>query len=312
MGNRSPVNIRRGWHKLKKSPAAYFKKNYKTLLLDSLFFIAGTFLFSISVSMFSAPNNLAPGGLTGIATILHYLIRVPVGTTSLILNIPLFILGLRFIGGEFIIKSIICTVLVSIEVDATTFLPIYDGSHGNMLLAALYGGVLSGIGLALVFLRGGTTGGTDIGSRLFKLKYKHVPMGQGIMILDAGIILLSVVVFKSVDSGLYAMIELFVSARVIDAILYGSDTGKMILVISDKYNEISEAITVEMNRGVTLLKGHGYYTGREREVLLCAVRRPESPTLRAIVRRVDPNAFMIMCESNEVIGEGFKPITKED
>jgi uncharacterized membrane-anchored protein YitT (DUF2179 family) len=284
----------------------------KELALDTLFLTAGCFIYSASVTIFTAPNKMAPGGITGISTLLHYTIGTPIGTMILILNIPLFVLAFKFLKGKFLIKSIICTAISSVAIDALTFLPKYDGSHGNMLLAALYGGVLSGVGLSLVFLRGSTTGGTDIASRLLKLKWQHVPMGRMMLGLDCCVILVSLFVFKSIDSGLYSMIQLFVSSRVIDAILYGSDTGKMVLVMSDKQEEIAKAITFELNRGITMLKGRGFYTGNDREVLLCAVRRPQTARLRAIVRKIDPAAFMIMCEAGDVIGEGFKPISKDD
>lgn len=285
--------------------------SHKELAVDVLFWTVGCFIFSASVAVFTAPNKMAPGGLTGVATILYYTIGTPIGLTTLLLNIPLFILGFRFIGGKFIISSIICTVISSLGVDLLSFLPKYDGNHGNMLLAALYGGVLSGIGLGLIFLRGSTTGGSDIASRLLKLRWPYVSMGRMIMLVDAVVIITSTIVFRSVDSGLYAMIQLFVSSKVIDAMLYGADTGKMVLVVSEKNKEIATAIMAELDRGVTMLKGSGFYSGNDREVLLCAVRRQQTPSLRAIVRKVDPSAFIILCEADDVIGEGFKPITKD-
>lgn len=284
----------------------------KEIALDVLFLTAGCLIYSASVAIFTAPNKMAPGGVTGIATILYYTIGTPIGLMIFILNIPLFILGFKFIGGKFMVMSITCTAITSVGVDLLNFLPKYNANGNNMLLAALYGGVLSGVGLALVFLRGATTGGTDIASRLLKLKWPHVPMGRMMMIIDTIIILTSVFVFKSVDSGLYALIQLFASSKVIDIILYGLDTGKMVLVISDKNDEIAKKITVELDRGVTMLKGRGFYTDTDREVLMCAVRRPQVSQVRAIVRVIDPSAFIIMCEASDVIGEGFKPITKED
>lgn len=284
----------------------------KEIALDVLFLTAGCLIYSASVAIFTAPNKMAPGGVTGIATILYYTIGTPIGLMIFILNIPLFILGFKFIGGKFMVMSITCTAITSVGVDLLNFLPKYNANGNNMLLAALYGGVLSGVGLALVFLRGATTGGTDIASRLLKLKWPHVPMGRMMMIIDTIIILTSVFVFKSVDSGLYALIQLFASSKVIDIILYGLDTGKMVLVISDKNDEIAKKITVELDRGVTMLKGRGFYTDTDREVLMCAVRRPQVSQVRAIVRVIDPSAFIIMCEASDVIGEGFKPFTKED
>lgn len=294
---------------LKKLSITEKQKNF---ILDCIFLTLGCFIYSASVAIFTAPNKMAPGGVTGIATILYYTIGTPIGVMIFVLNIPLFILGFWLINGKFVFKSVICTALTSVGVDLLAlFLPKYNGFHGNMLLAALYGGVLSGIGLGLVFLRGATTGGTDIASRLLKLKWPHVPMGRMMMFVDCLIILASIIVFKSIDSGLYAIINLYVSSKVIDIILYGSDTGKMVLVISDKNEEIAKTITEDLDRGVTMLKGRGFYTGRERDVLLCALRRPQAARVRAIVRKADPNAFIIMTQADDVIGEGFKPITKE-
>lgn len=281
----------------------------KDIALDLFFMTVGCFIFAASVAVFTAPNKMAPGGVSGIATLLYYTIGSPIGITTLLLNVPLFIFGFKFIGGRFFIKTFYCTIVSSLAVDLLNFLPKYQG---NMLLAALYGGIISGIGLGLVFMRGSTTGGTDILSRLIKLKLPHIPMGRMLMVIDALIIIVSIAIFKSVDSGLYALINIFASSKIIDAILYGSDTGKMVLVISNNNNEIAKTIISEIDRGVTMLKGRGFYTGTEREVLLCAVRRQEAVEVRKIVRRTDPSAFIIMCEAGDVIGEGFKPITKED
>lgn len=284
-------------------------------LMDFLVCAAGSIIYGVSVSFFTAPNKIAPGGITGISTILYYLIHTPIGTMIFVLNIPLFILGLRFIGGTFMVKSIACTFMTSVAVDmleaGMNFFHI-SAYHGNDILAALYGGVISGVGLALVFLRGATTGGTDIASRLLKLKFRHVSMGRMMFIIDAFIILISAIAFKSIDSALYAMIAIFTSSRVIDSILYGADHGKMAIIISQNNDAIAKAIIHDMDRGLTILKGKGYYTGAEREVLMCAVRRHEAFKLRSLVRANDPSAFVIMCETDEVIGEGFKPITKDE
>lgn len=286
---------------------------YYEYFLDFLFCTLGSVLYGISVTVFTAPNNIAPGGITGIATVLHYLFNTPIGTMIFILNIPLFVIGLRFIGGSFIIKTITCTALTSVVIDILSSISIIQKHvyHGDMLLAAVYGGVLSGIGLALVFLRGATTGGTDIASRLIKLKFKHISMGRMMLIIDFFVIVFAATVFQNVDSALYAIIAIFTASRVIDSILYGSDNGKMAVVISKNNDEIAKAIINDMNRGLTILKGRGFYTGEEREVIMCAVRRPEAARLRTLIKTVDPNAFIIMCDAGEIIGEGFKPINKE-
>ncbi len=275
---------------------------------DMFFFLLGSALYSVSVAVFTAPNKIAPGGLTGIATILYYIIHTPVGTTMFVLNIPLFVLGFRHIGVKFIGRTVICTAMVSVMTDMMSVLPAY---RSNLLLAVLYGGVLSGAGLGLIFLRGATTGGSDVASRLLRIRFPHIPMGRMMLLLDMAIIGVSAIVFRSLDSALYAIICSFTSSRVIDSILYGADTGRMALVISDQNDAIARQVLDHMERGVTLLKGKGVYTGRERDVLMCAVRRPEAAKLRNIIRQTDPAAFVIMCEAGEVIGEGFTPITKD-
>lgn len=275
---------------------------------DMFFFLLGSALYSVSVAVFTAPNKIAPGGLTGIATILYYIIHTPVGTTMFVLNIPLFVLGFRHIGVKFIGRTVICTAMVSVMTDMMSVLPAY---RSNLLLAVLYGGVLSGAGLGLIFLRGATTGGSDVASRLLRIRFPHIPMGRMMLLLDMGIIGVSAIVFRSLDSALYAIICSFTCSRVIDSILYGADTGRMALVISDQNDAIARQVLNHMERGVTLLKGKGVYTGRERDVLMCAVRRPEAAKLRNIIRQTDPAAFVIMCEAGEVIGEGFTPITKD-
>ncbi|MDR3644803.1 MAG: YitT family protein [Clostridia bacterium] len=210
-------------------------QKYYEYLLDAVFCVVGSFIYGVSVSFFTAPNKIAPGGVTGISTILFYLVHTPIGVMIFVLNIPLFVLGLRFIGGSFMVKSIICTALTSVSVDGINAAMAAMGIsayHGNDILAALYGGVLSGLGLAMVFLRNATTGGTDIASRLLKIKFPQVSMGRMMLIIDAFIIAFSAIAFRSIDSALYAMIAIFTSSRVIDSVLYGADTGRMAIIIS--------------------------------------------------------------------------------
>ncbi|MFT8889249.1 MAG: YitT family protein [Ethanoligenens sp.] len=292
-------------------PISSAKITPRELAKDVLFFVAGTFLYSISVSVFTAPNHIAPGGATGLSTILHYLIHTPIGTVIFILNIPLFILAWRFLGKRLVVKTIFCTLLVSVFTDvlALPFVPTYTD---NSILAALYGGVLSGAGLGLVFLRGGTSGGSDILGRLLRLKWPHISMGRMILLVDFCVIALSALVFRNVNVALFAIVVEFTSSRVVDSLLYGADNGRMALIISDRYQDVAEAIRLELNRGVTLLKGEGYYTGKQHEILLCAVRRTQVARLHALVRRTDPQAFVIMCSADEVLGRGFKPLHQHD
>ena len=284
------------------------KDKMKEYFIDAGFFIVGSLLYAVAIKFFIAPNHIAPGGITGISTILNYLYGTPIGTMILILNIPLLILSIIIIGGEFTIKTVVSTVLISVAIDAFPFFPVYKG---NMLLASVYGGVLSGAGLALVFLRGSTTGGSDLASRLIRKKMPHISMGRMIMAIDVCVIISATIAYRNFEIALYSIISIFTSSKVIDNILYGADNGKLYMIISDKDKEICETVTAELKRGITLIKSKGYYTGKDRELLMCAVRRHEAAKLISIVRQIDPFAFVITTEAGAIIGEGFRPIHKD-
>ncbi len=280
----------------------------KEYVVDAGFFIVGSLLYATAIKIFISPNHIAPGGITGISTILNYLLGTPIGTMILILNVPLLILAIIFIGGEFTVKTIFSTVLISVAID---LLPNFYIYKGNLLLAAVYGGVISGAGLALVFLRGSTTGGSDLASRLLRKRLPYISMGRMIMVIDVCVIITATIVYHNLEIALYSIISIFTCSKVIDNILFGADNGKLYLIISQKEQEICEAVTRELNRGITLIKSKGYYTGNDRELLMCAVRRHEAAKLLTIVRRIDPVAFLIATEAGAIIGEGFRPIHKD-
>lgn len=284
------------------------KLNTKELFLDLFFFAAGGFIYAAAITVFTAPNNIAPGGLTGVATILNRLLAFPIGTTVLVLNIPLFLLAARILGTRFLAKTVIATVSASLFLDITPlFLPAYTA---NSMLAALYGGLFSGFGLALVFLRGGTTGGTDIAARLINHRSPHVSIGRSFLILDAVVIASSAVAFRSVESALYAVITIFVSSKVIDQMIYGGDKGKLLYIISDCGEKLASAIIKEVKRGVTILNSTGAYTGNKNSVIMCAVRINEVARVRKVVKTIDPKCFLIIGDASEIIGDGFKDINK--
>ena len=259
------------------------------LLWDGAAFIAGSFLFAVAVNVFTAPNNIAPGGLTGLSTMANYLFGAPIGTTILIFNIPLFIWGVVKVNFRFILKTLAATVISSITIDVTAGL--FPPYRGDLMLAALFSGVLSGAGLGLIFMRGGTTGGTDL-----------------------VVVVISAFVYRNYESPLYAIINIFVTSRLIDAVLYGADTGtgKMMFIISPKNKEIAGRIMTEISRGVTELRSRGGYRGEEGEVLLCAVRRSEVYKTQDIIRSVDPDAFVIVGDAGQISGEGFKQSSKAE
>ena len=289
------------------------KKSKQTeIMIDIIFFIAGSMIEATSVDVFTSPNHIAPGGITGLSTMLNYLWGTPIGTVIFIINIPIFIWAIVEIGYKLVAKTILGTLFCSIAIDVMrTFLPIY---RGDKMLAAIFGGVLEGIGLSLVFMRGGTTGGTDLIARLLGRRFRHVSMGKLILSVDVIIVATSAVVYRSIESPLYALIVIFVSTRLIDAILYGVNigTGKMLFIISECNQQIAQNILKDLDRGVTILKSKGAYSGRESEVLLCAVRRYEVYKVNDIVHSIDKNAFVIIGDAGEISGEGFKEAQPDD
>lgn len=289
---------------------ALSKKKVKDFILDGLFFLAGSFIFAISVNTFTAPNNIAPGGLTGIATMLNYIWGIPIGTVTLLMNIPIFLWGFFEVGYRFILKTIVATAVSSVMIDLTVnILPRYQG---DMLLTTVFGGFFSGLGLALIFVRGGTTGGTDLIANLISLRVRHLSLGRLILIVDMIIVVASAFVYGSYESPLYATIVIYITSKVIDVVLYGADigTGKILFIVSRKNEEIAEKIMQILGRGVTELYSRGAYTKQDGEVLLCAVSRQEVYKVYDIIHSIDPDAFTIVGDAGEISGEGFKEIQK--
>ena len=276
----------------------------KKLFADIPMYFLGGMLVAVSISCFAAPNGIAAGGFSGVGTLLNYLFSLPIGLTVLIMNIPVFIVGGRRFGSIFLIKTVIATAFQSLLIDlAAVFLPHYSGDR---LLAALFGGVLSGLGLALVFMRGATTGGVDIIAKLINLRYSHISIGRLIMILDAFVVAAAAVIYRNIESALYAVVMIYVQSKAIDAVLFGMDKGRVLLINSRKHEQIAQQIMDKMHRGVTVISATGAYSNQNQPILLCAVRPYESAALRAIVREIDKTAFMVSLDAGEVVGEGFK------
>lgn len=281
------------------------KINYKEIILDMLICTAGAFIYAVGVNCFVSPNELSSGGATGLAIIANYLWDFPIGTSMFVINIPLFIIAFFVFGWNFIVKTLFSTFMTSVCIDlGAMFLPQYEG---DKLLAALFGGAIMGIGLGIVFTRGSTSGGTDIMGRLLKKALPHISMGRLVMICDLFVVLLAGVVYRNIESILYATIVFIVSSKSIDLVLYGSDSGKMMLIISDNADEIAKAITTETPRGVSILPCQGAYTGKAKHMLLSVVRPHEVAKMRKIVRRFDEHPFIIISDAAEILGLGFKP-----
>ncbi len=274
------------------------------VLLDILADFLGSFLFAISIHMFTAPNQIAPGGVSGICIIINYLTGFPIGLASFLINIPLLILGFKFIGKKFTVRTLKSVVILSVMLDFME--PILPTYQGNMILASLFGGIMMGIGLAVIFMRDSTTGGTDILSRLIQQKLPHVQMGKILLSIDFVVLILSAITFKNLEAMLYGIIAIYANAKMVDAILYGWDTGKLLFIISPNNAQIAEQILKQLDRGATFLDGTGAFSGEKKDVLLCAVRKNQFYRVKSIVYSIDPDAFLIVTETGEVIGEGFK------
>lgn len=282
----------------------------RRLPMDILFDLVGGFIFAVGLNCFTNPNQIAPGGVSGVSVILNHLFGLPLGAVIFGINIPLLLLAWRFLGRDFTLRTLKTLAIQSVVVDQIAArLPVYQG---DMILAALFGGLCIGFGIALIFLRGSTTGGTDIVSRLIQLRWPFVPIGRAMLAVDAVVVAASMLVFRNIEVGLYALINIFVSSRVIDAVMGGINTGRMILIVSEQHMAISQQIMEKMGRGATLLEASGAYSGEGRKVVLCAVRNNEYPRLKEIVREADPHAFLITTNVTEVLGEGFASLNQKN
>lgn len=262
-------------------------------------------MYASSVVIFTAPNNIAPGGLTGIGTLLNYLFSVPIGTFILVMNVPLFLIGYKTLGKGFILKTVIGTVFTSVFIDLLTpFLPEYKG---DMMLACLFGGFFNGTGLALIFSRGGSSGGTDIIAATLHKRYPQLSIGYIILASDAVVVTVAAFVYNSIESGLYAVIAIFVSSKLIDVITYGTsrDNGKFMFIITENYEEILSALLNKVSRGVTVVEAHGGYSGTEKKLLLCALRPHQVFKASSVTKSLDPNAFIIVTTAGTINGLGF-------
>jgi len=278
-------------------------KRYLPTVTDVLFYIAGGFFYTGSICIFAQNAQFAPGGLSGLALLMNYLWHFPIGLTTVILNIPLILLSYRMVGKVFLSKSILTIAICNSMIDILTpYIPMYNGSA---FLAAVFFGVFLGIGQALFYSRGSSSGGTDFMTMSIKTAKPHLSVGVVAMIMDIVIILLGGFIYGSVDSVLYGLIASMVTTVVVDRILYGIGTGKLVIIITDYGQNVVDRLAEVTARGSTMCKGVGTYTGKEREILYCACSSAEAYTIRRTAYSADPNAFVIITDTNEVYGEGF-------
>ena len=271
--------------------------------------VFGSAVFALGFSLFLQPNDMSPGGISGLAMVAVELLGF--GTTgffSILINLPLFILGGLKIGKRFFFGSMIGMLLSSVLIDAFAGIPFADTEP---LVAVLYGGVLCGLGLGVVFMCGTSTGGSDILVRLLKLKYRNVPIGQISMYFDVFVVIVTGLVFHDVSKALYTGITVFVCGQVVDAVVYRFDYSKVALIISREHVAIAEAIALKLDRGATYLKGEGSYTHADVMVVLTAVKKQQVAELKELVMEIDPKAFVIVQEAHQVLGDGFSHYSKD-
>lgn len=285
-------------------------KNMQRILKNEKLFayiqiILGSLIGAVAYPLFLVPNHIAPGGLTGLTTVLNYLFDVPVGTTSLLLNIPLFIIGYKAMGRVFAVRSLFATVIFSLMIDLIP-LPVLTT---DPLLAAIFGGILLGLGLGFILRGGATTGGTDMVARMIHTRYQHISVGAILFFIDFCVVAMAGV-FIEVQYALYAFVTLYACSKLIDMVMNGLTREKACYVISEKYEIVKSELMEKLDRGVTVLNAKGGYSGEEKPMLLCVLSAQEVGMLKAIVRMADPNAFVFISDAHEVLGEGFRQLNE--
>ncbi len=293
------------------------KASWKSYLLISL----GCLLVAVSMNVFLIPYMLAPGGVSGLSTVIYHLVggTIPVGIIMIVLNIPLFLFGYRSKGRQFVMRSIFGSLMLSILIDATApflrwlisdYFVYFDSTMAepDLLLYALIGGGIMGFGLGIVLKEDATTGGTDLMASVLKNKIPKFSVGQHLLFMDLCVVLFATIAFRSVKLGLYATLSLYISSKTIDAYLEGINFSKALLIISEKPDEISKRLMDEVGRGVTGFNGHGMYTRQDKTTLLCVVKREEIPVVKEIVSTCDDKSFILLIDIREVLGEGFMPL----
>lgn len=282
-------------------PFIFTKKHPpKDLFLE----ISGSLLAATGIHSFALPAAFPMTGFSGIAALFYYLFQIPVGTFNLLLNIPVACLCYKLLGKRFFLRSIRCLFFFSLALDQIApHFPVYQGDR---LLAAVCTGVFCGLGYAIIYMSGASTGGIDFITMSVKTKHPHLPLGRIIFLCDTVIVLLGGLILKDIDGIIYGIITSYLSSLVIDKLMYGMDAGKLALIVTEKGNLICQVIDQIADRGCTILTAHGGYSKSEKQVIMCACNNKQMYPLKHAVKAADPNSFFIILESNEVLGEGFK------
>ena len=279
------------------------KYNIPKIIIEIVLTIIGALIMALGVSLFLLPNQLSSGGVAGVATITYYLLKIPMGTMILLINVPLFMMAFFKVGKSFFVKSLIGTIALSYFID---FFDKFEPLTNDRFLACIYGGILLGLGTAIILKVNSSTGGSDIVSFIVKEYKPNVKVGNLIMIIDIIIVALNVVFFKEIEIGLYSAIAIYLMGKMIDILFEGIDFTKLLLIISDKTEEIAEEVGEKLQRGATGIYGKGMYTNEDKLILMCAASRGDVNRIKVIAKKIDPKSFIIITNSREVVGLGFK------
>ena len=283
--------------------AKWNEKKGIQVLCDILVCIIGSALVGTALSVFTIPNEIAPGGISGLSTALAYMLGVRVSVLSLVLNIPIMLAAYRLLGKRSFFYTLLSTALLSGFIELASFLPVYTG---NILIVAVYGGVLSGIGIGILFLRNITTGGTDLIALMLHKAFPNVPNGTILAVIDGIVVLIAVLVFRKIEVALTSVLTIYFSSKVIDLIAQGVDYAKVIYIVTDKGKELSAVLNSSTDRGNTVIKAFGGYTGAEKQLVITVTRRNVLAQTLRLIHATDPAAFTFVTDSTEVHGEGFK------
>ena len=279
------------------------KYNIPKIIIEIVLTIVGALIMALGVSLFLLPNQLSSGGVAGVATITYYLLKIPMGTMILLINIPLFMIAFFKVGKSFFVKSLIGTIALSYFID---FFDKFEPLTNDRFLACIYGGILLGLGTAIILKASSSTGGSDIVSFIVKEYKPNVKVGNLIMIIDIIIVALNVVFFREIEIGLYSAIAIYLMGKMIDILFEGINFTKLLLIISDKTEEIAEEIGKKVQRGATGIYGKGMYTNEDKLILMCAASRGDVNRIKIIAKKIDQHAFIIITNSRDVVGLGFK------
>ncbi len=279
------------------------KRRTYTAVVDCAVIAAGAVLMGVALSVFMVPFKIAPGGVSGLATVLHYLAGLRVSVLIPLINIPIFIIGIIRLERDFLVKSVFGTVVLSIATETAAILP---PPTSDPLISAVFGGAVMGIGISAVLSRGGTTGGTDILVLVIRRSFSEVSVGRLYLLIDGAVIAMAGLAFSSGEIIFYSAVSLVVSTYMTDAALEGLNLARLVYIISDSNREICDRIYAELKRGVTGLNSVSMYSGRSGRILMCVIRKGQLPKLKKIIQDIDKDAFVIICDAKEVMGSGFE------